>query len=237
MTVTQLIAADTLENIDVWVVMPMFNEGSVVGDVVRRVRETFPHVVCVDDGSTDGSAAAAAAAGAAVVRHPINLGQGAALQTGISFALTDPSVRYLVTFDSDGQHRVDDALRMVRLLRDSDHDLILGSRFLDGAAQPPAGKRALLRAARAFNALTTGLKLTDAHNGLRAFTVKFAASIEITMPDMAHASEFNYLIKSGGFSYDEVPVHIDYTDYSKAKGQSAFNAINIAFDILLRGRS
>ncbi len=234
---TNLVAADPVENVDVWVVMPMFNEGSVVGDVVRRVRQTFPHVVCVDDGSSDGSAAAAKAAGAAVVRHPINLGQGAALQTGITFALTDPSARYLVTFDADGQHRVEDALRMVRLLRTTDHDLILGSRFLEGAARPPRGKRLLLQAAKAFNALTTGLKLTDAHNGLRAFTTTFAASIEITMPDMAHASEFNYLIKHGGFSYDEVPVHIEYTDYSKSKGQSPFNAINIAFDILLRSRS
>ena len=102
----------TAGNADVWLVVPLYNEASVIGDVVRGALARFGHVVCVDDGSTDGSADAARAAGARVLRHPVNLGQGASLQTGIEYALA-AGARYVVTFDSDGQHRVDDAVAMV----------------------------------------------------------------------------------------------------------------------------
>ena len=91
------------------VVIPMYNEAAVISDVVRAVRERFGRVVCVDDGSSDESPVLARAAGATVVRHPVNLGQGAALETGVRRALQDPSIEYVVTFDADGQHSVEDA--------------------------------------------------------------------------------------------------------------------------------
>ena len=116
---------------DVWVVIPLYNEGTVIGDVVRAARATFPHVVCVDDGSTDGSVAAAEAAGAVVVRHPVNLGQGAALQTGFEYALSVPTMRWVVTFDADGQHQVDDVVAMLDKAGAEDLDVVFGSRFLD----------------------------------------------------------------------------------------------------------
>ena len=92
---------------DVWLVVPLFNEETVIADVVRDARRTFPNVVVVDDGSSDGGADAAQAAGAVVVRHPVNLGQGAALQTGFEYARSVPSMQWVVTFDADGQHQVD----------------------------------------------------------------------------------------------------------------------------------
>ncbi|MGA9748035.1 MAG: glycosyltransferase family 2 protein, partial [Nocardioides sp.] len=112
------------------VVIPMFNEESVVGSVVANVRRQFPYVVCVDDGSGDDSPAEAAAAGAVVVRHAINLGQGAALKTGIEMALLRAETDYVVTFDADGQHRVVDAVRLVDEARVNKLDVALGSRFL-----------------------------------------------------------------------------------------------------------
>ena len=150
-----------------WVIIPMYNEGPVVGEVVAEVLQTFPHIVCVDDGSQDGSAAAAHAAGAWVVSHPINLGQGASLQTGFEFALRDPEMTEVVTFDADGQHQVSDAVEMVERLRAEGLDVVIGSRFLDGRTKVGALKRVVLWLAVRFTRITTGMKLTDSHNGLR----------------------------------------------------------------------
>ena len=75
--------------------MPVYNEAQVVGEVLENLRRTFPHVVCVDDGSRDDSARICREAGAVVVQHPINLGQGAALQTGFEYALQDLSLIHI----------------------------------------------------------------------------------------------------------------------------------------------
>src|SRR6478752_5343348 len=102
----------------------MYNEASVVGTVIEGLRKEFPHVVCVDDGSTDGSQDVARQAGAVVVQHPVNLGQGAALQTGFEYALQDPELDCIVTFDADGQHRVEDAKAMAERVRTGEADLV-----------------------------------------------------------------------------------------------------------------
>ncbi|MGN6299736.1 MAG: glycosyltransferase family 2 protein [Angustibacter sp.] len=219
---------------DTWVVVPLFNEQPVIGDVVRDLRTRFPQVVCVDDGSHDGSADAAAAAGAVVVRHALNLGQGAALQTGISFALADPTTRYVVTFDADGQHQVSDAVEMVDRLRAGEADVVVGSRFLDGRTRPGAVKRLVLKAAVVYSNLTTGLHLTDAHNGLRALRREVCEQIDIRQNRMAHASELVHQIAHAEVRVVEHPVHILYTDYSKAKGQSVLNSVNILTELLFK---
>lgn len=213
------------------VVIPMFNEDTVIAAVVGDVLTRFDHVVCVDDGSSDGSSAVARAAGATVVEHPINLGQGAALETGIRFALADPTVTHVVTFDADGQHDVHDAAAMVALSLSDDVQVVLGSRFLGSATGVPLARRALLSAATSFSRVTTGLDLTDAHNGLRVFRRDAARDLSLTLHGMSHASEILGKIAAMGWSYVEHPVTITYSDYSRAKGQRAYNAFNIAFDI------
>jgi glycosyltransferase involved in cell wall biosynthesis len=222
-------------NADVAVVVPVYNEATVISAVVSALRAAFPRVICVDDGSSDGSAELARAAGAVVVRHHENLGQGAALQTGLTYALRDPATRYVVTFDADGQHRVEDARRMVRTARDEGVDVVLGSRFLgENTREIPPSRRTLLRAAVVFTRLSSGMGVTDAHNGLRVFSRGAAACMNITLNGMGHASEILEQIAGHGLSWHEVPVTIDYTDYSRAKGQANINAVNISFDILSR---
>jgi glycosyltransferase involved in cell wall biosynthesis len=221
-------------NRDVCVVVPMYNEASSVGDVVRDLRWSFSKVVCVDDGSGDDCARVAAEAGAVVVRHPVNLGQGAALQTGFTYALTDPEVGYLVTFDSDGQHRRVDAEAMVRTARGEGVDVVLGSRFLTPSeVHVPPLRRMVLRAATAFTRATTGLDLTDTHNGLRVLSRRAVEVMDLTLDGMAHASQLLSRIAQHRLSYVEAPVTIQYTDYSRARGQSNVNALNIAFDLAL----
>jgi glycosyltransferase involved in cell wall biosynthesis len=219
---------------DTCVVIPVYNEDQVIAGVVEEVLATFDHVVCVDDGSTDQTMAALEKTGARIVRHPTNLGQGAALQTGIGYALADPRVRSFVTYDADGQHQVDDAAQMVDLLESGDFDIVFGSRFLDDRTKVSWLKRGVLKAAVRYTNASTGLKLSDAHNGLRAFDRAVAERLDIRMNGMAHASEIVSTVARAGFRYTEMPVHIVYSDYSMAKGQSLLNSVNILFDLVFR---
>lgn len=224
----------TPANTDTWLVIPLYNEATVVRDVVQNARATFPHIVCIDDGSTDSSVAEALAGGAVVLRHPINLGQGAALQTGIEFALRQPGAEYFVTFDSDGQHQVADAVEMVERLRTEPYDIVVGSRFLDGRTNASALKKLVLRMAVLFERLSTGVRLTDAHNGLRAFNRHAASALDIRQNRMAHASEIVAQIGEHKLRYVEHPVHIVYTDYSRSKGQSLWNSVNILSELFIK---
>ena len=218
---------------DVTVVVPAFNEEDRVAGVVSALRAAFQRVVVVDDGSADRTADLARAAGAHVVRHPSNLGQGAALQTGFAYALTDPAMRYVVTFDSDGQHRVEDALSLLATARASAVDVVLGSRFMTPGTDVPAARRVVLRAGIAFSRATTRLRVTDTHNGLRVLNRRAVQEIDLTLSDMAHASQLLGLIARRGLSWTEAPVVIDYADESRRRGQSNVNALNIVFDLAL----
>lgn len=216
-----------------WVVIPLFNEASVVGRVVEELLTAFVHVVCVDDGSTDGSAQVAEAAGARVIRHPYNLGQGAALQTGIAYARSQPGAEFIVTFDADGQHRVVDAEAMIALARQDGAAIIFGSRFLDDRTRPGALKKLVLKTAVWVTNLSTGLTLTDAHNGLRVIRTDAAQAISLKQDRMAHATEIVLQLGRTRLPYREFPVEVLYTDYSRAKGQSLLNSINILVDLVI----
>lgn len=217
-----------------WIVIPLFNEAPVIGSVIEGLLETFQNVVCVDDGSTDASASTARVAGAVVVQHPVNLGQGAALQTGFEYALQDPEMSSVVTFDADGQHRVLDAQAMVNRVESGEAEVVLGSRFLDNRTTIGWLKRVVLRTAALQTRWSTGMNLTDAHNGLRVLKRDVVANIHLTQNRMAHASELIQLISALKPDWTEHPVEIRYTEYSKSKGQSLLNSVNIVADLLFR---
>lgn len=224
---------DPTRNDDVWLVVPCFNEGTVIEDVLRSARETFPNIVAVDDGSSDDSAMAIHRAGAHLVRHPVNLGQGAAIQTGVEYARAQPGAQYFVTFDADGQHQVKDVLTMIGRLRDEPMDIVVGTRFGRPRSeddQVPLIKRIVLRTVVILSPRTRRLGLTDAHNGLRVFNRRVAESLNLRMNGMSHASEFVELMDSHGWQVAEEPVDILYTEYSMSKGQSLLNGINILSD-------
>lgn len=223
---------------DVWIVVPAFNEVAVIGEVIADVRAVFDHVVCVDDGSRDNTGAVALRAGAHLVRHPVNLGQGAAIQTGVEYARRQRGAEVFVTFDADGQHRVKDVLRMIDRLTAEDVDIVIGTRFADHGVRSdvPLLKRMVLRTAVFLSRRSRRLKLTDAHNGLRVFNRKVAEGLDITMSGMGHASEIIAMVDENRWRVTEEPVEILYTDYSKSKGQPLLNGVNIVFDGFLRGR-
>lgn len=212
---------------ETWLVVPLYNEATVIAQVIEETRKVFPNIVCVDDGSSDGSSVLAEKAGAWVVQHPINLGQGAALQTGISWALTYTRASYLVTFDADGQHRTSDALAMVERADRENLGFVLGSRFLSGPSQAGFLKRMVLRTAAKLGKLSHGLDLTDSHNGLRVLSRRTAQELHLSQNRMAHAGEIVNQLAATGHAWAEHPVTIDYTDYSRSKGQSLLNGVNI----------
>lgn len=218
---------------DVWIVVPVFNEGPVIGEVIRDLLSLYPNVVAIDDGSDDETYKRLLETGATVIRHVVNVGQGAALRTGIDYALSR-GARMVVTFDGDGQHNVADIERLLEPLRTSDIDIALGSRFLGPRQDIPTGRKLLLRAAVVFTRVMSGIRLTDAHNGLRAMTANAARQLDIQQPRMAHASEILQGIVNHRLRYVEVPVTVTYTARTRRKGQVTLDALNIVFDLAIR---
>lgn len=214
----------------IWVVIAAYNEAGVIARVVAEVRRRGYIVLLIDDGSTDATAATAEKVGAVVIRHPVNLGQGAALQTGIEFALHE-GAEVIVTFDADGQHRVADIDVLIDALAKHTADFALGSRVLGAAVNLPPARRFLLKAATWFTRMTSGLSVTDTHNGLRAMTQRGARAIRLRQNRMAHASEFLNQVSDSRLKYIEVPVTIEYTAYSLAKGQKLGNSLSILVDL------
>ena len=224
------------ETRDVWIVVPAFNEAGVIGDVIAELRSVFPNVVCVDDGSADDTGDIALRAGAHLVRHPVNLGQGAAIQTGVEYARSRPGAQLFATFDADGQHRVTDVLAMIDRLTAEAADIVIGTRFGLGVSRPPLLKRVVLQTAAWLSPRGRRLGLTDTNNGLRVFNKTVADRLDITMNGMSHATEFIMLIDENNWRVVEQPVEVLYTEYSSAKGQPLLNGVNIIVDGFLRGR-
>ncbi|HEY5967427.1 MAG TPA: glycosyltransferase family 2 protein [Chitinophagaceae bacterium] len=217
----------------IFVVIPCYNEAGIIRETIAAIIEKDYSIIVVDDHSTDNTREQLKEIPLIYIRHRLNLGQGAALQTGISVALKR-GAEYLVTFDADGQHDVNDIDGMLQKLKEDQLEIVLGSRFLPGSGgNISVGRKLLLKAACYLNYLFTGILLTDAHNGLRVMNRHAAKSIHLKENRMAHATEILKEIKKHDLKFGEFPVHIHYTGYSKKKGQSLLNSIRIFFDLVL----
>ena len=215
------------------VIIPAYNEGARIGEVVRGVRETVPEydVLVVDDGSRDNTGTGAMAAGAEVISHPFNLGYGVAIQTGYKYALAQ-EYEYLVQMDGDGQHDPSCIPRLLAPVMAGETDFALGSRFLGRAHNIPQSRKVVLTLGIWFTRLVSRVRISDVHNGLRAFSRPAATSLHIHMDRMAHASEILDQIREAHWRYQEVPVSVYYSPYSLSKGQSSWNALKIGFELL-----
>jgi glycosyltransferase involved in cell wall biosynthesis len=220
--------------VKIWIVIPAFNEASVLGSVLSALKPLGYPIVVVDDASEDSTSEVAHQGGDVVLRHFINRGQGAALKTGIVFALQQ-GADAIVTFDSDGQHNVADIPKLLAPIIAGTHDVVLGSRFLrDGGQSIPPLRRIILRLGVTFTRLVSNINVTDTHNGLRAMTRSAAEKIRIRQDRMAHASEILDEIALHRLRFTEMPVTISYTYYSRGKGQSSLAMFKIVIRFLLQ---
>ncbi|MCC9599044.1 glycosyltransferase family 2 protein [Stieleria sp. JC731] len=216
-----------------FVVIPAYNESSRIKTVIDNLRRSgVRDIVVVDDGSADDTANLAAAEDVWVLRHIVNRGQGAALQTGIDFAISNQA-DLIVTFDADGQHRGEDLLKMIQPIVDGRADVTLGSRFLGNAENVPPLRRLILKAGVVLTRLTSGLPLTDTHNGYRVMTSNAATRLRMFEDGMAHASEFLDRLAASKLRWTEVPVTIRYTEGTLEKGQRNSAAFRILFRIFI----
>jgi glycosyltransferase involved in cell wall biosynthesis len=216
---------------DTVVVVRVYNEATVVRKVIEQLVAEGLTVIAVDDASTDASADEIDKAGAFRISHPINLGAGGALQTGYEAALRFTDAPYIACFDADGQHQLHDLLSMIRRIRQG-YDVVMGSRFLDEQTEMSTLRRAILRLAAKVMNRGAATKLTDAHNGLRLVTREVAGSIQLNSTGMAYASQLEEELTRPGRKVVEEPVHILYTEYSRAKGQPLLNSVNILADTI-----
>lgn len=220
----------------VFVVIPVFNE---LHEVLTTVIDQFPpdhFLVIVDDGSA--TPFAVTNTNAVLLKHRTNQGQGAAIRTGIAYSLKN-NATYIATFDADGQHRFSDLQKMEAAMETGKYDVVIGSRFNNSTVGMPFMKKLVLKGGIVLQNTVFGIRLTDAHNGLRLLNRKAAEKIKIRENRMAHASDIIYQIKLHQLAWCEIPIKVEYSPYSRKKGQSVFNALAIfflVFKIRFRGK-
>lgn len=226
-----------LDKDKIFFVIAAYNEEKRISSVIKNLKNKgYFSIVVVDDGSKDQTFKEIEKAGAIALRHIINRGQGASLQTGMSFAIAH-GAKYIVNFDADNQHRVEDIAAMLEPVVSGKYDVSLGSRFLDKHSKEniPSLRKFLLKGSVIVQNFFYGVKLTDAHNGFRVFSRDAAQKIRITMDRMAHASEIIEEIKNNNLRYKEVPVTIRYNDDTLKKGHGGFRqALRIFYNMILK---
>jgi glycosyltransferase involved in cell wall biosynthesis len=219
---------------NIFIIIPAYNESTVIQDVIRNLQNylTREQIILVDDGSNDNTYQIGVNEGVIAVKHAFNRGQGAALMTGIRIAL-ELEAQIIVTFDADGQHRSEDIPCMIEPILNGEADVVLGSRFLNENSNIPFLRKVILKAGVSATKYLSKANVTDTHNGFRAMNRTAAQLIRLSQDNMTHASEFIEQIVQNKLSYVERPVYINYSDYSKAKGQKNFAAFKLVVQIIL----
>jgi polyprenyl-phospho-N-acetylgalactosaminyl synthase len=218
-------------NNNVYILIPVHNEESKISEVVTGLKKYFNNVVVVNDGSTDSTIDVLKELDVIVVNHLLNLGQGAAISTGINFIKTLKNVDAVITFDADGQHSVKDAIAFANEIIKCEENIIFGSRFITHRMNIPPMKRRVLSFITFVTNKITKMNLTDTHNGLKAYKRNILKDIKIEIDGFAFESEIIKIVSKNNISYKELPTNTIYTEYSKNKGQKLRNGLIILEDI------
>lgn len=217
------------------VIIPAFNEASVIGSVIQSARKSLPSasILIVDDGSQDDTYAVSQKHGVMVVRHILNRGLGGAITTGLSFAKLH-GYEIAITLDADGQHDPQDALPMIDLITQHNYDIVIGTRLAKGARHMPSDRRVLNWLANTLTYVLFGVRTTDSQSGFRAFNRKAIESISLKTERMEVSSEVFAEIKRLKLRFAEVPITVIYTHYSRSKGQQNSNKWSVGYKLMLR---
>lgn len=219
-----------MTNKDTLVVVPAYNEISNLECAINDLNIYFENILVIDDGSDDETSFLLEDLKIDYIKHPINFGQGAAIDTGLSFFLKKTKLDYLITFDGDGQLKAKDADLMIKYARENKLSAVLGSRFKNKkySQNIPFPKKVILKMAKLYEDLFFQINFTDAHNGLRIISRKLIKEFiyPIKNYDMNHATEISYKICKSKLNYEEFPIRVDYDN---KRSQNPINAINLAF--------
>lgn len=221
----------------VLIAIPAFNEAPVIQSTLKQVAKAVKKIkaelVVIDDGSKDKTADQVKDLGYSVLRHRLNRGLGGAIGTGLEYAKRN-GFDYLVTLDADGQHHPKDIAAILEPLKNKQADVVIGSRFMGDLTNMPIDRQVLLSLSNLLTWVLFGQKTTDSLSGFRGFNRRAIERIRIKTNQMEVSNEFFSEIKRLKLKLKEVPIEVIYTDYSRAKGQTNSNAINIVWKLFLR---
>jgi glycosyltransferase involved in cell wall biosynthesis len=213
------------------VIIPTYCEGSTVIELAQAILNLSYEVIVVDDASTDNTEIKLIEHEIPYIKHKINLGQGAALNTGMKYA-SENKYDIVIHFDADGQHKVEEIAAMVEPILQKRADVCLGSRFIGKRnSNMPFNKKLILKLGRYVEFLFTGILLSDVHNGFRAMNYNAYSKMNLRLDRMAHASEIIYYVKKYKLKYLEIPTEIIYFEQKHKKAQSFSHAFKIAWTL------
>lgn len=215
----------------IYAVIPAYNESATIFKVIEEVKTYVTKIVVIDDGSTDKTSLLKSKGKLIVLRHLVNLGQGAALETGFEYA-RECNADIVVTFDADGQHKASDIQKVTKPIVNDEVDVVLGSRFLGKTIDIPLARLMILKLGIIFTHLYSGIKLTDTYCGIRAFSKKALLTIKLKQNKIEHASEILDNISRSDLKYKEVPVTILYNKHSLGKGEKNSRSFSIVFNLI-----
>ncbi len=189
--------------------IPAFNEEKNIAKIITNLKKITDSIIVCDDGSSDMTSQIAEGLGATVIKHEKNKGYGAAINS-IFKKCNEDGADVLVTFDADGQHRVEDLEHLLEPIIENQSDIVIGSRFLDEKSNVPNYRKVGIKIITQVTNASIKQKLTDSQSGLRAYNKKVLQSINPSDIGMGISTEILIKASSRGFKITEVPIKILY---------------------------
>jgi len=218
---------------NLYIIIPVYNEGSVIGSVLDEIKKAgYENIIVVDDGSIDNTLEAQEK-DVVFLRHFINRGKGAATKTGFEAAKI-LGAEILVTMDGDGQHDVGEIKSLISPIIKEECDVVLGTRNF-AVGEVPRIKILYNFIGNFFTWFFYGLWVTDSQSGFRAYSRKAMEAIDTRTDRYEYDSEVIREIKIKKLKFKEIPIKVKYTEYSREKAdkQGLINGIKTVFKMLI----
>lgn len=215
------------------VVIPIYNEAAAIVDVIDEVRSTgLKNIIIVDDGSSDDTRMILSQLPVHYLKHSINRGKGAAVQTGITYAKLN-GYEIIVTMDGDGQHDSKDCLQLITKIQNG-YDVALGTRMSNPKGMPLTRKIAN-HMANLLVFFMFGIRVSDSQSGFRAYGKKAIDKFRVVYDKYEFDTVILQHLVKYGLSYTEVPINVRYTRYSMSKKnkQNFINGVKTTLNIII----
>lgn len=221
------------------IILPAYNEDKIIGKVIDDIKKEIKNIkniqikiLVINDGSQDKTIQISKRKKVRVLSHFLNRGLGGALATGLEYARLN-NFDIALTFDSDGQHHPKDIKKTIKPILNAKADVVIGSRML-GQSGMPLDRKIINHISNLFTFILFGVWTTDSQSGFRVFNKKALAFIKPKTQGMEVSSEFFSEIKKHKLKFQEVPINVIYTKYSRKKGQNNLNSVKISARLIFR---